>query len=321
MAKVLVTGANGFIGSHLVERLLEKGYAVRALVRKTANLQWIKNLPIELFYGAICDYETLPAAIIGVDYIMHTAGATKGFSEKAYAEVNVEGTMNLVKACLDYNPGLKRFIFFSTLAVSGPSEKKSPKSEIMTCSPVSIYGKTKLHAERVIIELKDNIPSVILRLSACYGPRDNETLSYFKFLKNGVRPIFGGTFSICYVKDAINAALLCLEKNIESGTIYNISDGKCYSIDDLAVVAENIMGKKTLRVKVPKTLLKSYASIVHIFSSGSSVIGPDKIKELTQKYWVCDIEKIRKELGFIPKYSLEQGLKETIDWYKEHKYL
>jgi len=321
MAKVLVTGANGFVGSHLTEKLIEKGHKVRALVRKTANLQWIKDLPIEISYGAICDYDTLPAAVDGIDYIMHVAGATKGKTEKDYEYVNVDGTKNLLKACLEKNPNLKRFVFFSTLAVTGSSDKDTKLSENTVCIPVSIYGKTKLQAELTVLEAKDKIPSIILRLCAIFGPRDTETLAYFKFLKAGIRPTWDGTVSSCYIKDAVSAAILCLEKNIESGTIYHISDGKCYTIDDIATIAEQVIGNKTLRVKLPTPIMSLYGKIVHTFSDGNTVLGPDKIKELTQSCWVCDITKAQRELGFVPRYTLEQGLKETITWYKEQKWL
>ncbi|MEO0091321.1 MAG: NAD(P)-dependent oxidoreductase [candidate division WOR-3 bacterium] len=321
MAGVLVTGANGFIGSHIVEGLLQKKYQVRVLVRKTANLQWIKDLPIEIFYGAISNYEDLPPAVTDVDFIIHCAGATKGKTEKDYMTANVIGTQNLLKACLNYNQTLKRFIFISTISASGPSPNNLPITETKICTPVSIYGKTKLQAESIVLEMKDKIPSVILRLSAIYGPRDKETLAYFKFLKIGISPIFGGLVSMCYVKDVVSAIILCLEREIPSGTIYHISDGKCYNILEIAKTAEAILDKKTLKIKIPVVILKLYANVVNFFSPGTSVLGPDKIKELIQECWVCDINKIKNEIGFMPQYNLEQGLKETLQWYKEHHWL
>jgi nucleoside-diphosphate-sugar epimerase len=321
MAKVLVTGANGFIGSHLVEGLLAKGYQVRALVRKTANLQWIKNLPIELVYGTISDYESIKGVVNDIDYVMHVAGTTKGLNQKDYEKGNIQGTANLLKICVEARPRIKRFVFFSTLAAAGATDLDKPKIEDMLCTPVSIYGITKLQAEQLVLEKKDKIPSVILRLSAIYGPRDTEILAIFKFLAKGIRPIFGSANSVCYIKDVVNAGILALEKNVTSGSIYHISDGKYYTIDDVAKIAEPIIGKKTLRVKVPKSILKTYATLTHFFKSGDTVFGPDKVKELTQGCWICDTGKAKRELGFVPKYSLEQGLKETIEWYQEQGWL
>ncbi|MCX7784898.1 MAG: NAD(P)-dependent oxidoreductase [candidate division WOR-3 bacterium] len=321
MAKVLVTGANGFIGSHIVEGLLEKKYQVRALVRKSANLQWIKDLPIEIFYGAISNYTDLLKAVTDIDFVIHCAGATKGITEKDYTTANVIGTQNLLKACLEYNQTLKRFIFISTISAVGPSPTHWPITETKTCTPVSIYGKTKLQAESEVLAIKDIVPSVILRLCAIYGPRDHEMLAFFKFLNMGICPVFGGLVSMCYVKDVVSATMLCLEKEILSGTIYHISDGKCYNVIDVAKVIETILGKKAIKIKVPNAMLKLYADIINFFRPNSTVLNSDKIKELIQPCWVCDIDKIKTEIGFMPQYSLEQGLKETIQWYKEHHWL
>jgi len=320
MEKVLVTGANGFIGSHLVEGLLHKGYQVRALVRRTADLKWLAGLPVDLRYGAINELNTLYPAVENVDFICHTAGATKANTVADFALVNYGGTQNLLTACLNKNPTLKRFVLFSTLAAAGPSESNQSITEDKACFPVSNYGTTKLQAESAVLELKDKIPSVILRLSAIYGPRDKETLTYFKFMKKGIRPIFGGTFSICYVKDVVNAALLSLEKNIASGTIYNISSPGCYTFDELSAIAAQFLNKKTLRIKLPTFVLMLYASLVTKFSP-NSILSPDKMRELTQKCWVCDIKKAQDELGFITHYGLEDGLRETIEWYQRQGWL
>lgn len=321
MEKILVTGANGFLGSHLVEALLQKGYQVRALVRKSADLQWIRELPIEIHYGTISDYNSLAGTIDNIDHVIHVAGATKGRTYQDYALVNVLGTENLIKKCLKDAHGPKRFIFFSTLAVTGGSDTQNLIHENIQCSPVSYYGKSKLAAEAVVLQNQTKLPCLILRLSAIYGPRDFETLAYFKLLKKGIRPVWSGTVSSCYVKDAVNATILCLEKDITSGTIYNISDGRCYTIDDVAKTAEQIMRKKTIRIKFSLSLLSLFAKFNHLLSRGNTVFGPDKIKELTQSCWVCDTSKTQKELGYIPQYTLEQGLQETITWYQKYKLL
>ncbi len=320
MERVLVTGANGFIGSHLVEGLLHKGYQVRALVRRTADLKWLAGLPIELVYGAITDINTLYPVVENIDFVCHTAGATKAKTFADFALVNYGGTENLLNACLRKNPNLKRFVLYSTLAAAGPSESDQSISEDKACFPVSNYGTTKLQAESAVLEMKDKVPSAILRLSAVYGPRDKETLTYFKFLKKGIRPVFGGNFSVCYVKDVVNAGILTLQKNIKSGTIYNISSPGCYTYDELSKIAVQFMNKKTVKIKLPKPILMLYASIVKRFSQ-DSILGPDKMRELTQKCWVCDIKKAQDELGFITSYSLEDGLRETIEWYERQGWL
>jgi nucleoside-diphosphate-sugar epimerase len=321
VANVLVTGANGFIGSHLVEALLQKQYAVRALVRKRADLKWIKNLPIEIHFGEISNYDSLLGALNNIDYLMHVAGTTKGRTYADYERINIFGTENLVRICLDNIVKLKKFIFFSSLAATGGTHNNNFIHENIQCTPVSFYGKSKQQAESLLLRFKEKIPLVILRLSAIYGPRDTETLAYFKFLKKGIRPVWPGTVSSCHVRDAVHAAILCLNKNIESGNIYNVSDGMCYTIDDIAKVAEQIMGKKAIRIKCSIPILSIFAKFNYILSAGNTVFGPDKIKELTKSCWVCDINKTQQDLGYIPEYTIERGIQETIIWYQEQKWL
>ncbi|MBS4015733.1 MAG: NAD-dependent epimerase/dehydratase family protein [Candidatus Latescibacteria bacterium] len=321
MANVLVTGANGFVGSHMTEALLQNGYQVRALVRKNADLQWIENLPIEICYGAIADNKSLDNALDNIDYVIHIAAATKGASEQNFYDANVTGTINLVNTCLSEQSRIKRFVFFSTLAVTGGTQTQECINESFSCSPVTRYGKTKLQAEQIILEKKDMLPSVILRISAVYGPRDTESLAYFKFLKKGIRPIFGNKSSLCFVADVVQSAMLAIEKKVASGSIYHISDGNSYTLDDIARVAEQILRKKTIRIKFPVPILSIYAQVVHYLNPKATVLSKDKVNELTKECWVCDIQKAVNELGFQPTYSLEQGLRETIKWYQEHKWL
>jgi len=320
---VLVTGANGFIGSHLVEEVLAKNFLVRGLVRKTSNLEWLKNLPVELHYGEVTDKQSLYPAVKDVDYIFHTAGVTKARNKQEHENIHYQGTKNLLEVCSATNPGLKRLIFFSSLAAAGPSDDSHPKNEVDECLPVSLYGEAKLKAEKLVVDFSNQLPTVILRLPWVYGPRDREGLVYFKFLKKGFRPVFSDKYllSTVFIKDIMNASILCLEKNVKTGEIYFVADGNCYSLDEFAETAEKIMGIRTFRFRVPKLILSFYAFLLAKFSRNQSIVNPDKIKELTQSCWTCNINKIRTELGFIPKFNLVEGLKLTIGWYKERRWL
>lgn len=318
--KVLVTGANGFIGSHLIEELLAGGYQVRGLVRKTSNLEWLAGRNLDLCLGEVTDKQSLYPAVKGIDFILHTAGATKG-KDQDYFIVNEEGTKNLLTACLEQNPKIKRIVYFSSLAAVGPANDLQPKNEMSECRPVSLYGAAKRKAEQLVIEYSRKLPTVILRVPTVYGPRDREGLTYFKLLKKGLRPILGDYFSIVFIKDVVRAAILCLEKDVKSGEIFFVSDGNCYTFDDIAKIAEQLMGVRTLRFRVPKPILSIYTFLLTKFSKGQSIINQDKIKELTQRCWICNINKIKNELGFNPQFGLAEGLKLTIGWYKERRWL
>ena len=142
--KALITGGNGFIGSYLVERLLNHGYQVKCLVRKTSNLRWIKDLPVEFVYGDITDIGSLLPIVVDVDYIYHLSGALRANKPGEFFRVNHEGTTNLLEASRQRNPALKRFIYVSTQAAAGPSGTGIPLTEADLPRPISTYGKTKM---------------------------------------------------------------------------------------------------------------------------------------------------------------------------------
>ncbi|MCS7258907.1 MAG: NAD(P)-dependent oxidoreductase [candidate division WOR-3 bacterium] len=320
--KIFVTGANGFIGSHIVEKLAAKGYNVKALVRKNSNLQWIKNLPIEISYGEITNFASLCENLKkDVDIILHIAGATKGRTYNDYFNVNVASMKNLIDAIKFNNLRIKKFIYFSSIAAVGGVKFNRCITEDTIPNPVSWYGETKRKGEELILKCSKQFPVVILRLSAVYGPRDRDLLSYFKFFKYRLRLYWDGQISLCFVKDVVDATILAIETDLPSPSIFNISDGNCYTISEVSKVAEIILGYKTIPVKIPLKFLDLTAKIIHNLFSDMSIISPDKVKELKEPCWVCDISKARRELNFNPKYSIIAGLKETLNWYREVHWL
>ncbi len=317
---VVVTGANGFMGSHLCELLLSQGHRVRALVRETSDLSWLRGLELELIYGDVRKPETLVSAIRQADWVFHAAAAVRAKNASDFKRVNYEGTKNLAQACMTAN--VKRFVFFSSAAAAGPALSPNyPKAEDQPSRPVSLYGQAKLEAEQVLQGLAAQLHCVILRYPAVYGPRDKDSLVLLRNLKWGLWPDFGGTFSLVYVKDAVRAAMLAAERDVASGSVYFISDGKTYSYEELGRLASKLLGRNTVRLKIPKWALKTAASINEWFNREGSILNRDKAKELAQECWVCSCEKAREELGFEPKYDLEQGLQETIEWYKKQGWL
>ncbi|MEO0131772.1 MAG: NAD(P)-dependent oxidoreductase [candidate division WOR-3 bacterium] len=319
--RIFVTGANGFIGSHVVEALTQKGYKVKAIVRKSANLEWLKDLPIELYYGNITELATVCEYLKDVDVILHIAGATKGKTYEDYYRVNVISTENLLTAITTNKLELKKFIYFSSIAAVGGVEPHGQITEAIRPQPVSWYGETKRKGEELVLQASDKFPVVILRLSAIYGPRDKEMLSYFKFLKYHLRPYWDGEVSLCYIKDLTCAVLATLDTELPSPAIYNISDGNCYTIDEISKTAERILGYTAIPVRVPKKVLELTAILINQLSREASIISPDKVKELKEPCWVCNIAKAQRELNFHPQYSLFRGLQETLNWYRKVHWL
>lgn len=318
--RALVTGASGFIGGHLTEALIERGYRVKILVRRTSNLQWLKGLDIEIIYGDIREPESLMPAVEGVDYIFHIAGETKAKNPEVYDEINYKGTKNIFNLSFKKNPKLKKFIFFSSQAAAGPSPSLKPLKEEDPPNPVSAYGRSKLKAENFLLKNSHRLPCIIIRPPLIYGPRDPETLLFFQILKTRIRPGIIRYLSACYVRDLVEATILAAESNKTSG-IYFISDGNIYTLDELSLLLGRIMGRRTFRIPLPKKILYLYAFLLENIVDKPTVLNRERVVELSQKYWICDSSKIRRELGFKPQYSIEEGVRETLNWYIENRWL
>ena len=318
--RALVTGANGFIGSHLCEELLARGYEVRALVRPTGDLTWIGDLGLELVQGDLRDPGSLAAAAAGMDTVFHAGAKVRARDTSDYERVNREGTRLIAEACAAR--GVRRFVLFSSASAAGSAPSpESPSTEEQEPRPVTLYGKGKLGAEQALAALKEKLHSAILRFPAVYGPRDRDMAMLLRWVKRGVLPVFGKAFSAVYVKDAARAAVLAAEKDVPPASVYYISDGKCYFYKDVAELFAGLLGRKPLAVTLPSWLVCAAGWLSEVLSPDGSVFNLDKAKELTQQCWVCRPDKAGRELGFAPAYDLQSGMTETVKWYQEQSWL
>ena len=325
--KALVTGANGFVGSHLVEGLLEKGYQVRCLVRKTSNLRWLSGLNVECVYGDVANQTSLKEAVKDVDLVFHSAGLTKAKTREEYFKVNAEGTKNLVETCLEENPRLQRFVYISSQAAVGPGEDQRPLNETAPCRPVTYYGESKLEGERIVLEHVSQLPMTIIRPPAVYGPRDTDMLGFFKVANKGFRIAFRrgeSLVSLVYVKDLVEGIILGAENSKAIGQTYFVADDKIYSWSEAFKIIAKVLHKKTIPLRIPKSLVFFLAFLSENLSrlfGKAAVFSTQKAKEITQRYWGLDVSKAETELGFVPKYSLDKGAEETVRWYKKQGWL
>jgi len=320
--KVLITGANGFIGSHLCEILQNAGFDVRALVRKTSNLDNISHLDLELCYGDITDIDSLKEAVKDVDYIIGNAGLTKTLDKSEFQKVNADGNANLLKAVRESNPNLKRFVLISSMAASGPSASMTRLTENDKPHPLTTYGRSKLEGENAVLKFKDQIPVTILRPSAVYGPRDVEIFSFFQAVKFRLKPTFGAGecyINFTYVKDLAKAILKTIESDLKSGSIYFITETKLYSYSEAGDIISDVMGVKAIDIHIPVTILAFAGRIteyIALLRKKAAIFTEEKAREISQKYWIVDNTKAEKELGISEWTSFQDGAKETVDWYR-----
>jgi len=321
--KALVTGGTGFIGSHLVEFLSARDVEVFALVRDPNNLKLLKGLNARLLHG---DLFSVPALPRDLDVVFHLAGMTKAVKTADYYTVNQQATASFFESFRRQGISPK-LIHLSSLAACGPSLDGRGRKEDDPPAPVSHYGKSKLLGEEAALSQKGQFPVVILRVGSVFGPRDADFLRFFKPIRRGILLSFGfkrRPMSICYVRDLVRALDAVARKPTASGEIFNIGDPVPYSFDDIGRMAGHVLGKTPRRIVVPLPVVYLAALVSDIataFTGRPSVTTRKKFPELKQPGWLADVQKVRDKIGFETRYSLEEGLRETLGWYQANGWL
>lgn len=333
--KILVTGASGFIGSFLVEEGLNKGMQVWAGVRKSSSRKYLQDTRINFAELNFTDSDSLEVQLKehkyehgGWDYIIHCAGITKCRDKRDFEIGNYWATRNFIETLkrLDMTP--KQFIYISSLSVFGPIHENdyAPISEQDNPCPNTAYGISKIHSEQYIQDLKE-FPYVIFRPTGVYGPREKDYFLMAQSIQNHVDFAAGfhrQDLTFIYVKDLVKAIYLSIEKKV-TRRAYFVSDGQVYNSHTFSELIEKELGQPwVIHFTCPLALLK----IISFFAENaarlmhkSSTLNMDKYKIMKQRNWRCDITPAEKELGYIPDYPLERGVKETIAWYKKEGWL
>ncbi|NOZ56481.1 MAG: NAD-dependent epimerase/dehydratase family protein [Calditrichaeota bacterium] len=325
--QVLVTGANGFVGSFLVEELLRRGHSVRCLVRKTSNLQWIQHLPVDLVYGEVTRPETLGPAVEGVQQVYHLAGVTKARRREDYFRVNAGGTENLLRACEEHAGDLTRFLLVSSQAAAGPSAGPKPRVESDPPHPLTSYGQSKLEAERIVARFRDQLPVSVVRPPAVYGPRDRDVLILFRYVAHGVNPQLGRgerLVSVVHVRDLVQGMLAVANSEAAVGQTYFVAHPEPVEWSAFGETMARAMGRKVRKLVLPAWILWPAALVSEIaarLARRPATLNLEKVREIRERYWVCSVEKLRREVGFTASVDLETGVRETVQWYWEHGWL
>ena len=325
--RVLITGASGFLGFHLIEAALAIGLEVHAAVRKSSDIKHLQHFDIKYTYLDFDSISDLKSEIEKnqYQYIIHAAGITKADSQEQYNKINATLTYNLGKAAATADIDLKKFVFVSSLAAIGPLQQPDGLlTEYSVPQPVTSYGKSKLLGEEWLANLA--LPLTIIRPTAIYGPREKDIFILFKSIKRGWEPYIGKQqqqLSFVYVKDVADVIVNALFSKYQN-TVYNISDGDTHNRYELAEHIKFLLQKKTWQIHLPERMVKLLAVVLektyHVFNKVPA-LNREKLKELTAMNWNCSIEKAGRELGFAPSYTLKEGLTETIDWYKKNKWI
>lgn len=329
----LVTGASGFIGSHLIESLCESGYRLRVLVRKSSNLQWVRGLPVELAYGDIRDKASLAGACTGVENVFHFAALTSARTAEEFYAANHEGTRNLAEALAERGDGTGFFVYCSSLAAGGPaiataSRPFPVRTETDPDTPINPYGKSKLQGEQALKEIAKSsgkIRPAIIRPPVVYGPRDQGVLELFRWIKRGILPLGGpegARLCLVHVHDLVRAAKAVAELDL-AGTYY-VTDDSAYTWNEFGRRAAEYMHSDLREVRIPPVVSRFVASVgemVGAVTGKPPMLNRWKVQEMRQAHWVCSSEKAFMTWGYEPEVDLDSGLEETLSWYRESGWL
>lgn len=343
---ILITGASGFIGSFLCEESLKRRYNVWAGIRKRSSRKWLQNEWLKFVILDMANKDILYQQLLNYkkkngrwDVIIHAGGATKCLHKEDFIKNNFECTKNLVETLEELDMMPNQFLYLSSLSVLGPELNESNPQ------PNTAYGESKLMTEEWLstkientdcVQEEDNGTSTdkgntkytIFRPTGVYGPREKDYFLMVKSINNHYDFAVGfdpQQITFVYVKDLVDAILSSIGNEKSYGKTYAVSDGDVHSSRDFSDLIQKELGKRfVLHITAPLFLLKMVCNVGDWWSKVTgkiSTLNKDKYNILSQRDWNCNITPIKEDLGYEPKYNLERGVKETINWYKENKWI
>jgi len=326
--RVLLTGANGFVGSHTLEALLDAAHELRILIRRTSDTSFIDTLlpTVEVRYGELRDRASLRAAVKGVEAVVHCAALTAAVRRRDLYTVNAEGTRNLVDACNAAAAGMRQFVLVSSQAVSGPGTPGRPARENAPARPVSHYGRSKMVSEW-FVRRRCRIPWTILRPAAVYGPRDSDFFLVFRSVQSGLLPLVNGgrqPLNVVYVQDVARAVVTALGRRQAHGRTYHVAHPRITTQAGLGAAIARAASACAARVFVPHPLLYPVCLVKDVLArltGRASILNVQRIPEYTAPGWVCSTERAERELAFQAKMDLPEGTRKTYAWYVENGWL
>ncbi|HKJ31180.1 MAG TPA: NAD(P)-dependent oxidoreductase [Balneolales bacterium] len=321
--KAFITGATGFIGSHLVDFLNEQNVEVRCLVRNQEK--WLEGRDYIRVNGDLHDLDALKKGLEGVDVLFHLAAIVMAPDKKKFELVNVEGTEIIVR--LAQKMSVKKIVVLSSLAAVGPSISR-PVTESDRMYPISMYGESKKKMEEIIHKISEPDDSItILRAAAVYGPREEQIYTFFKIAAKGICPIVGDgkspRISLVHVQDVVQGLWLAANYKHAGVHTFFVSSEETYTWDQIRKATARALGKRLRPIYIKTDIVKKLAGFVEKFASFFGkypVFNQEKANEMVLE-WTCSVEKAKKELHYHQQVSLEEGILETILWYKKHHWL
>lgn len=325
--RAVVTGGDGFVGSHLVDALVRQGADVLCIERAEAKPHWVEGLPIRYADCGLADVSRLSRYFDGVDVVFHLAALTHARRAEDFYEINAMGTAHVLQAAASLRVRPPRVVLMSSLAAIGPCRDGELLSPDSVPRPLSEYGASKLQAEAVVQAYRDRVPSTILRFSAIYGPRERAVLRLFQMVSHGVALTIGSwerEVSLVYVADAVQALLAAGKRPRAIGRTYCVAHPVPVVWTDFAKAVGQAVGRKPSLVGIPVSAARIVAVATELTATmrnTAAFFSREKLRELAQPRWVCDTSRAEAELGFRAEYPAERGIRETAAWYREARWI
>ena len=322
---VLITGASGFIGGRLRDALLDAGADVVALRRPgSPEAKRGRSAVVEYTDGdglrRLMEKER-PA------YVLHVAGATKGVTYGDFQRANVMPTENVLHALRDASPEVRRFVLVSSLASYGPSTKSAPHREESARRPIEFYGKSKLEAEQVVEAVGDAVPWTIMRPSGVYGPGDGDYFELFKSVERGLNVFFGNRdrwFSAVYVDDLVRAILDAATSDKTRGKGYFVCDGKPLTWGAFQEEIARASGRRVRTLDLPSAMVDLAAvggELLTRMDGKPRLFNKQKALMGAQEAWTCQHDALKADVAYAPEVGVAEGVKRTMGWYREKKWV
>jgi nucleoside-diphosphate-sugar epimerase len=327
MSKILVTGATGFVGSHLTKRLLSEGKDVRILVRPNRDLLSLGFNGAEVMIGDLTDAQSVRQVMRGVDVVYHIAAVFRvvGIPDKAYWAVNYGGTLNMLQAAVD--EGVDRFIYCSTCGVQGDI-RNPPATEDSPYNPGDVYQLSKAMAEQEVLRFhrEKGLPVTIVRPVAVYGPGDTRWLKLFRSIARRRFVMIGSgetLIHMVYISDLIDAFCLSAEKQNAIGRVYTIGGERYLTLNELVRIISNVFGVRPPRWSIPFLPVRFLTGVCEDVCRALHIEPPifRRRVDFFIKNRAFDISRAKAELGFQPKVDVEEGVRLTASWYRKQGWL
>ncbi len=321
--RILLTGGSGFVGGHLAHALVAQGHDLRLLVRTTSDTSFVDGVDYEPIIGDLREPQTLASACDGVDVVVHAAAVLRAVRQRNFMRTNQEGTANLAEAAAA--AGVERFVQISSIAAQGPAPDRKPESPDTALHPVSAYGRSKAAGEAELLEQTGRMSITILRPPMIYGPGDTGLQAFFWLARRRISARLGDGSNLVdtiYGPDLADAVGAILRAEPREVVRYHIrSEDGPFTWNELLGTLEAVAGQRLWIPTIAPAVFHGFARCSEAWAAltrSEPILDRTRVVEMRQNAWICDASSLRRDTGWSPVTTLEDGMRETMAWYVDH---